>query len=81
VAVVIDLFSRQVVGWAINDHMRTSLCINALQMDFWRKKPEPGLLYHLDRGSQYASKEYRNHIDIMNIEKSMNRKGNCRETA
>jgi transposase InsO family protein len=42
VAVVIDLFSRQVVGWAINDHMRTSLCLDALQMAFWRRKPESG---------------------------------------
>jgi len=77
VAIVIDLFSRQVVGWAISDHMRTSLCVDALQMAFWRRKPKPGLLHHSDRGSQYASKEYRNHIDIMNIEQSMSRKGNC----
>jgi transposase InsO family protein len=52
IALVIDLFSRQVVGWAIDDHMRTSLCVNALQMAFWRRKPEPGLLHHSDRGSQ-----------------------------
>jgi transposase InsO family protein len=50
---------------------------NALQMAFWRRKPKPGLLHHSDRGSQYASKEYRNHIDIMKIEQSMSRKGNC----
>jgi len=50
VALVIDLFSRQVVGWAIDDHMRTSLCVSALQMAFWRRKPEPGLLHHSDRG-------------------------------
>ena len=74
---MIDLFSWQVVGWAINDHMRTSLCVDALQMAFWRRKPKPGLLHHSDRGSQYASKEYRNHIDIMKIEQSMSRKGNC----
>jgi transposase InsO family protein len=52
VAIVIDLFSRQVVGWAIDDHMRTSLCVSALQMAFGRRKPEPGLLHHSDRGSQ-----------------------------
>lgn len=51
VAVVIDLFSRQVVGWSIDDHMRTSLCVNALQMAYWRRKPEAGLLHHSDRGS------------------------------
>jgi len=81
VAIVIDLFSRQVVGWAISDHMCTSLCVNALQMAFWRRKPNRGLLHHSDRGSQYASKEYRDHIDIMNIEQSMSRKGNCWDTA
>lgn len=52
VAVVMDLYSRQIVGWAIDDHMRTSLCIDALQMAFWRKKPNPGLLHHSDRGCQ-----------------------------
>jgi transposase InsO family protein len=81
VAVVIDLFSRQVVGWSIDDHMRTSLCVNALQMAFWRRKPEPGLLHHSDRGSQYASKEYREHLGIMKMQQSMSRKGNCWDNA
>ena len=52
VAIVPDLFSRQIVGWSMAAHMRTSLCTNALQMAFWRRKPEPGLLHHSDRGSQ-----------------------------
>jgi transposase InsO family protein len=77
VAVVIDLFSRQVVGWAIDNHMRTSLYIKALQMAFWRRKPPPGLLHHSDRGSQYASREYRQHLAVMQMEQSMSRKGNC----
>ena len=55
VAIVIDLFSRQVVGWAIEDHMRTSLCVSALQMAYWRRKPEAGLLHHSDR-AEYESK-------------------------
>jgi transposase InsO family protein len=75
--VVIDLYSRQVVGWAINDHMRASLCVSALQMAFWRRKPEPGLLHHSDRGSQYASLEYRQHLAIMGMEQSMGKKGDC----
>jgi putative transposase len=77
VAVVIDLFSRQVVGWAMDNHMKTSLCVKALQMAFWRRKPAQGLLHHSDRGSQYASKEYREHLAIMGMEQSMSRKGNC----
>ena len=55
VAVVIDLFSRQVMSWTVDGHMRTSLCVRALQMSFWRKKPAPGILHHSGRGSQYAS--------------------------
>ena len=77
VAVIIDLFSRQVVGWAIADHMRTTLCVKALQMAFWRRKPAPGLLHHSDRGSQYASHEYRSHLSVMKMDQSMSRKGNC----
>lgn len=81
VAVVIDLFSRQVVGWAMDNHMKTSLCVRALQMAFWRRKPAQGLLHHSDRGSQYASKEYREHLAIMGMEQSMSRKGNCWDNA
>ena len=80
-AIVIDLFSRQVIGWAIADHMRTSLCVSTLQMAFWRRKPEPGLLHHSDRGSQYASQEYRQHLSIMRMQQSMSRKGNCWDNA
>jgi putative transposase len=77
VAIVMDLFSRQIVGWAIDDHMRTSLCTSALQMAYWRRKPAPGLLHHSDRGSQYASDEYRKQLKIMKMTQSMSRKGNC----
>lgn len=77
VAVVMDLYSRQVIGWAIEDHMRTSLCTKALRMAFWRRKPRPGLLHHSDRGSQYASYEYREQLRAMGMEQSMSRKGNC----
>jgi putative transposase len=81
VAIVLDLFSRQIAGWAIDDHMQTSLCIRALQMAFWRRKPERGLLHHSDRGSQYASYDYRKHLAIMGMEQSMSRKGNCWDNA
>ncbi len=77
VAIVVDLFSRRVVGWAVDSHMRASLCVKALQMAFWRRKPAPGLLHHSDRGSQYASAEYRQHLGLMKMRQSMSRKGNC----
>lgn len=80
-AVVIDLFSRQIVGWAVTDHMRASLCVSALQMAFWRRKPEQGLLHHSDQGSQYASHDYRKHLNMMKMEQSMSRKGNCWDNA
>lgn len=80
-AVVMDLFSRQVVGWAIDDTMRTGLCVDALQMAFWRRKPSPDLLHHSDRGSQYASHEYRQHLAVMGMAQSMSRKGNCWDNA
>jgi transposase InsO family protein len=80
-AVVIDLFARRVVGWAIDDHMRTSLCVRALQMAFWQRKPDKGLLHHSDRGSQYASQEYRQHLAVMGMQQSMSRKGNCWDNA
>jgi putative transposase len=76
-AVVIDLYSRQVVGWAVADHMRTSLCVSALQMAFWRRKPKPGSPHHSDRGGQYASHEYRKQLAIMKMGQGMGRKGNC----
>jgi putative transposase len=61
----------------MDDHMRTSLWMRVLQMAFWRRKPPPGLLHHSGRGSQYASREYREHLAIMGMQQSMSRKGNC----
>lgn len=77
VAVVMDLYSRQIIGWAIEDHMRTSLCTNALNMAYGRRKPSKGLLHHSDQGSQYASHEYRADLERMGMIQSMSRKGNC----
>lgn len=53
-AVVIDLSSRKVVGWAMNSRMKASLVMEALSMAYWRRKPGKGLIHHSDRGSQYA---------------------------
>lgn len=81
VAVVMDLYSRQIIGWAIDEHMRASLCVRALQMAYYRRKPAPGLVHHSDKGSQYASDEYCRSLKKMGMEQSMSRKGNCWDNA
>jgi len=80
-ASVIDLFSRKVVGWAMADHIRTSLVNDALNMAIWQRKPPKGLIWHTDRGSQYASKEHRALLAQHRIIQSMSRKGNCWDNA
>jgi putative transposase len=76
-AVVIDLFSRQVVGWSMAEHMRTKLVNDALLMAIWKRKPDKGLLWHTDRGSQYASESHRALLARHGIRQSISRKGNC----
>lgn len=76
-AVVIDLYSRRVVGWSIANHMRTELPLDALKMAMELRLPEPGLVHHSDRGSQYASHDYQDYLKLNGIECSMSRKANC----
>lgn len=64
-------------GWTADSHMWVSLCVQALQMAFWRMRPESGLPHHSDRGSQYTSAEYRGQMKAMDMRQSMSRKGNC----
>jgi transposase InsO family protein len=80
-AVVMDLFSRKIVGWAMASHMQTSLVSNALQMALQQRKPPRGLLLHSDRGSQYASDDYQKLLKAHGIVCSMSRKGNCWDNA
>ncbi len=80
-AVVIDLFSRQVVGWSMKKHMRASLVNDALLMAIWKRKPEPGLIWHTDRGSQYASDSHRDLLKLHKIKQSMSQKGDCWDNA
>jgi putative transposase len=75
--VILDLFSRQVVGWSMQPHMRTELVIDALTMAWFRRKPAPGALYHSDRGSQYASHAFQAKLAEYGMTCSMSRKGNC----
>ena len=76
-AVVLDLFSRQVVGWAMDKHMKVQLTLDALAMAYWRRKPEPGLIHHSDRGIQYACDQYQRQLEQFKMIPSMSRKGDC----
>jgi len=80
-AVVLDLYSRRVVGWAIKDHMRTSLVTEALEMAINQSPGCKGLIHHSDRGSQYASNDYQKLLKKHGIICSMSRKGDCFDNA
>jgi transposase InsO family protein len=80
-AVVMDLFSRRIVGWAMDKNMRTDLVVNALAMAYWLRKPPRGLLHHSDRGSQYACPDYQKRLEQYGMQVSMSRKGDCWDNA
>lgn len=77
--VVIDLFSRQIVGWSMGERMKSSLVIDAVRMAWFKRHPQKGsgLLFHSDRGSQYASFDFRNVLQAYGIASSMSLRGNC----
>jgi transposase InsO family protein len=80
-AAIIDLYSRFVVGWALSAVNDRFLCIKALDMALLRRCPDAGLLHHSDRGSTYASEDYRRELAKHGIVCSMSRKGNCYDNA
>jgi putative transposase len=80
-AVVIDLFSRKVVGWSMSSSMTAQLVCDALTMALWQRKPKAGLLHHSDRGSQYASRQFRQLLKTHRVTGSMSRKGDCWDNA
>jgi len=80
-ATVIDLYSRKIVGWSMADNMKADLVNNALLMAIWQRKPRKGLIWHTDRGSQYASNSHLKIIRQHGIIQSMSRKGNCWDNA
>lgn len=82
-AVVIDLFSRQVVGWSLRQDMTRELVIDALRMAWFKRHParDAGLIFHSDRGSQYASRDFRDVLTEYGITASMSRRGNCWDNA
>lgn len=80
-AVIIDLYSRQVIGWSMDTRMTASLVCDALSMALFRRGFPEHVITHSDRGSQYCSKDYRDLISTYNLKQSMSRKGNCWDNA
>lgn len=80
-AVLLDLFSRRVVGWAMSERPDSQLVLDALDMAVAHRGPSPGLLHHSDQGIQYASGRYQSRLQAHGMEPSMSRKGNCYDNA
>jgi len=76
-AVVLDLFSRQIVGWSMSNRIKKKLVVDALRMAIWRRRPGAGLVFHSDRGSQYCSNDFQKMLKKNAMVSSMSRKGNC----
>ena len=80
-AVVMDLYSRKIVGWALSSSLKASFVKEALTMAYWQRKPNKGLIHHSDRGSQYASYDYQDLLGSYGMVCSMSRKGDCWDNA
>lgn len=80
-AVVIDLYSRKIVGWSMSSRMKAQMVCDALRMAIWQRRPDTGLIHHSDRGVQYASHEFRRLLDAHDFKGSMSRKGDCWDNA
>ncbi|HHU7957672.1 TPA: IS3 family transposase [Escherichia coli] len=80
-AVVVDLFSRKIIGWSMQSRMTKDIVLNALLMAVWRRNPEKQVLVHSDQGSQYTSHEWQSFLKSHRLEGSMSRRGNCHDNA
>ena len=80
-AAILDLYSRKIVGWAMSERIDTTLALKALAMALLHRQPPTGLLFHSDRGVQYASGDYRQALQAARLVPSMSRKGNCYDNA
>ena len=80
-AVVIDLYSRRVVGWSMQGRQTTDLVLQALLMAVWRRKPGGKVLIHSDQGAQFTSRDWASFLKAHNLEHSMSRRGNCHDNA
>jgi len=78
-AVVMDLYSRKVVGWSMHSRIRKELVLNALLMAVWRRKPVKTVTVHSDQGSQYTSHDWQSFLNANNLQASMSRRGNCHD--
>ena len=78
-AVVLDLFSRQIVGWSMKSQMTSDLAIDALLMAVWRRKPKQEVMVHSDQGSQYSSSDWRSFLKENSLVASKSRRGNCHD--
>ena len=81
VAVLLDLYARKVVGWAMSSHVDAALVQEALRMALGRRRPSAGLMHHADRGSQYAGQAYQCLLEAHDLHCSMSRKGDCLDNA
>ncbi|MEP8464333.1 IS3 family transposase [Enterobacter hormaechei] len=80
-AVVVDLFSRKIIGWSMQSRMTKDIVLNALLMAVWRRNPQKQMLVHSDQGSQYTSHEWQSFLKSHGLEGSMSRRGNCHDNA
>jgi putative transposase len=80
-AVVVDLFSRKVIGWSMQSRITKDIVLNALLMAVWRRNPKQQVMVHSDQGSQYTSHDWRAFLKANGLEGSMSRRGNCHDNA
>ena len=80
-AIVLDVYSRRVVGWAMADHLRTELVLDALDMAIWNRRPNPGLVHHSDQGCQYTSLAFGRRLREAGLVASMGSVGDCFDNA
>ena len=80
-AILMDLYSRKIVGWSLNVNMKASLVIKTLKQAIAGRQPTPGLIHHTDRGGQYAAQEYRKILGRCGMQQSMSRAGDCYDNA
>jgi putative transposase len=80
-AFILDVYSRRIVGWAMENHLRTEIVVDALQMAVWRRKPAPGLVHHSDQGVQYTALSFGERLKEVGIAPSMGRTGSALDNA